>query len=301
MRSKGLVPVADQVSAEAPAKVNLVLEVLGKREDGYHEVDTILQTLELADTVTLDFDPDADVLPVSVSGPFAAGCPADTSNLAWRAAEELARQCGRPLGHLGMHLEKRIPAAGGLGGGASDAAAVIRLLRARWPEVTDAMALAAAASVGSDVPFFLVGGTARARGRGERVEPLPPVAPQGVVLFVPGATLERKTARLFAALDGQPFDDGRHASVAGARAAGMPVLTPVYNAFGRVAVDVFPGLDALRHDLEHRLGEPISLAGAGPVLFWMGPPPARARIVAIATGAACTIIPTMTAEAAWKR
>src|SRR5688572_15340241 len=119
-----------ELTAPAPAKVNLVLEVLGKRDDGFHEIDTVLQTLELADVVTLSVGGPPGIV---VSGPYADGTPADESNLAWRAAEALARRTGRPLaGRLRMSLEKRIPPAGGLGGGASDAATVLRLLQRTW-------------------------------------------------------------------------------------------------------------------------------------------------------------------------
>jgi 4-diphosphocytidyl-2-C-methyl-D-erythritol kinase len=280
-------------SSRAPAKINLVLEVTGRREDGYHEIDTVLQTLELADDVAVSLGGAEEV---RVLGRFAAGTPTDHTNLAWRAAEELAQRCGGTTEGLGIRLQKEIPAAGGLGGGASDAATVLRLLQRAW-EAPDAAVAEAAAAVGSDEPFFLVGGAARAQGRGERVEPLPALSRHGVVLFVPAESVERKTARMFAELDGHPFDSG---SVSAAFAEKRPErLTgaDIYNAFERVAFDVFPGLHQLWEELEGRVREPIRLAGAGPTLFWIGPMDRALDVAHVAAGARCTVIATATAEA----
>jgi 4-diphosphocytidyl-2-C-methyl-D-erythritol kinase len=277
--------------AAAPAKVNLVLEVLARRPDGYHELDTVLQTLELADDVTVTF---GEAPGVTVTGPCAEGTPADVTNLAWRAAAALAASTGHAIDELHITLNKRIPPAGGLGGGASDAATVLRLLQRHWPGVDDGQVLDAANSVGSDEAFFLVGGTARARGRGERVEPLPDVPPHGVVLLIPRVTIERKTARMFAALDTTPPDPG---GIASAWAAAPPECidsASVFNAFERVAFDLFPGLAALWERAERRIGEPVRLAGAGPTLFWIGP---RSRVRSVAeavAGLGCTVIPTAT-------
>ena len=281
---------------DAPAKVNLVLEVLGRRPDGYHELDTVLQTLELADRVTVAFGADAGV---DVCGPFAAGCPADRTNLAWRAAEALAGLTGRETTGLRITLDKRIPAAGGLGGGASDAATVLRLLQRAWPGVTDAMLLAAAERVGSDEPFFVLGGTVRARGRGEQVTALPPLPTHDVVLFLPLVTIDRKTARMFAALGALPFDDGTVAAGFGERPPGYLRPDDVYNSFERVAFDVFDGLAALWEQLEQRTGVAVRLAGAGPTLFWIGPEGSGAAVARSAAGLPCTVIPTRTAPSLW--
>lgn len=288
----------ESLSAPAPAKVNLALEVLGRRADGYHEIDTILQTIELADTVTITFDHEAsEVSCVTVGGPCADGCPADRSNLAWRAAEWTAAQTGGSVAGVSIQLEKQIPAAGGLGGGASDAATVLRLLQRRDPDISDVLLLEAANAVGSDEAFFLTGGTARARGRGDRVEPLAPLPSHGVVLFVPTVTIERKTARMFAALDEVPdapgdaaarFADGDHSLDLG-----------VVNAFDRVADRLFPVLGQLRSEIERRIGRRVSLAGAGPTLFWIGPLAERDAVVAGTAGLDCAVIPTMTVGPTW--
>ena len=139
----------------APAKLTLSLRVTGVRADGYHLLDAEMVTLDLADTLTFT---DGDAL--TVSGRFAAGVPTDDTNLVRRALRLAGRQAA-------VHVEKAIPSGGGLGGGSADAAAVLR-----WAGFDDA---AAAARLGADVPFCLVGGRARVRGIGENVEPLPHV------------------------------------------------------------------------------------------------------------------------------
>jgi 4-diphosphocytidyl-2-C-methyl-D-erythritol kinase len=280
-----------ELSGLAPAKVNLVLEVLGRRGDGYHEIDTVLQAVALADRVTVSFGRPAGVV---VSGPRSAGTPADETNLAWRAAAALAEMLGRDISALRIAIEKHIPAAGGLGGGSSDAATALRLLQRAWPEATEAHLLEAATAVGSDEAFFLVGGTARARGRGERVTPLKPLPEHGVVLFVPRGTLERKTARLFAALGRTPFDSGCRAAAFAGHPPSALAADAVFNAFERVAFDEFAGLRGLRDALERQLGTPVRLAGAGPTLFWIGPPSGCERVAARAAALPCEVITTRT-------
>lgn len=275
----------------APAKVNLVLEVTGRRPDGYHEIDSVLQTIELADTVCVTFGGEPGVC---VTGPRAAGTPADESNLAWRAAEQLAKRCEKSLDGLRIELEKHIPAAGGLGGGASDAAAVLRVLGRLWQADAQVL-LDCANAIGSDEAFFLVGGTARARGRGEHVERLRPLPSQLLVLFIPETTIERKTARMFAALDRLPFDSGAVSEAFARRDVGPVHAADVFNAFERVAFDLFDGLAAMWEMLEQRIGEPVRLAGAGPTLFWIGTSQElAARAFEATSGLACTPIMTRT-------
>lgn len=282
----------DVLRGRAPAKVNLVLEVLSSRDDGFHEIDTIFQELELADEVEVTLGGAAGLY---ADGPFAEGTPADATNLAWRAAELLARRTGQSAETLSIRLTKNIPPAGGLGGGASDAAAVLRLIAPQWPGATPAVLREVAAEIGSDEVFFLGGGTARGTGRGERVEPIHSLPQHDVVLFVPPFSIERKTARMFAALDRHKFDPGGIA----ARFAAEPVTSlrsaDVFNAFERVAFDLFPALAALWQDLETRTREPSRLAGAGPTLFWIGPVGAGEAVARAAAGAACTVIATRTA------
>jgi 4-diphosphocytidyl-2-C-methyl-D-erythritol kinase len=291
--------VLDTVTAPAPAKINLILEVLGKRFDGYHELRTVLQTLELADTVTITARTPGGP-GIIVTGPFAAGTPQDATNLAWRAAEELGRRTGHTPGGLAIHLEKRIPPAGGLGGGASDAATTLRLLQRVWEGVSDRHVAAAAAAVGSDEPFFMLGGTALATGRGDHVQAVEPLAPHAVVLFIPGATIEHKTGRMFHAIGASGFDDGSATAMFREAAPRRFRSSDVHNAFERVAFDVFTGLAEIHEEIQARIGEPVHLAGAGPTLFWIGPEEGGASVAERAQGANWQVIPTWTAPSLWK-
>ena len=289
----------DYLTGVAPAKVNLTLEVGGKRPDGYHDLASILQTLALADEVSLS---PAVETSIEVTGPFAAGAPADAGNLAWRAIDALADALGRDPEPFRISIVKRIPAAGGLGGGASDAATVLRLLARRWPEANEGELATAAAAVGSDEPFFLSGGTALVEGRGERVTALPDLPEHGIVLCIPPDTLPNKTATLFASLDRDGQVDEPAVSAALARRLPTRVTgADLYNSFERVAFDCFPGLAELWEQLEARTGEVIRLAGAGPTLFWIGPTDAAERMAEAAAGLDCTVIATATAGSLWRR
>src|SRR5262244_2012072 len=155
-----------RLALSAACKINLALEVLGRRDDGYHEIATVMQAVDLSDKLVLE---DADVLELRTT---ASDVPTDGTNLALKAALTLREMAGVSRG-VRILLDKRIPVAAGLGGGSADAAAVLvglnRLWRLRWPVVRlDEVAI----SLGMDVPFFLRGGTALATGRGERIERL---------------------------------------------------------------------------------------------------------------------------------
>jgi 4-diphosphocytidyl-2-C-methyl-D-erythritol kinase len=167
---------SEQVVIDAPAKINLYLEILGRRADGFHEIDTVMQTVSFGDTLKLRARSD-DSFKLALCGQ-ADGVPTDGTNLVIRAAEALAeRLCGQG-DHASIHgadieLEKRIPPGAGLGGGSSDAAATLVGLRRLWDShAPDALLAEVAAGLGSDIPFFIRNGTARCRGRGEIVEPL---------------------------------------------------------------------------------------------------------------------------------
>lgn len=280
----------------APAKINLSLEVLGRRDDGYHEIDTILQTLALGDGVTVVLEGQQEG--VVASGPYAAGTPTDASNLAYRAAEQLARRLGRSSEGLQVLLDKEVPPAGGLGGGASDAATVLRLLGTHWG-ASESLLIDLANEIGSDEAALVLGGTVRARGRGDQVSRLPDIAAHDVVLFIPRGTIEQKTPRMFAALADLPFDSGSVSELAATRQFFSSV--DIYNSFERVAMDMFPGLAELWETLESATGAVIRLAGAGPTLFWIGQRGAGEGIARRAEDSNCTVIATSTAESLWKR
>jgi 4-diphosphocytidyl-2-C-methyl-D-erythritol kinase len=180
--------------ALCPAKVNLGLRVLGRRSDGFHEIVTIFQAIELVDVLT--YEP-SETLTLAVSHPLV---PADDSNLVVRAARLLQAKVdtARPRGAK-LTLHKSIPVGGGLGGGSSNAAGALILLNEVWRLGLDRPAMSRfAAELGSDVAFFLQGGTALGTGRGETIETLPPIAERAVLLGIPPFGLS--TAEVYRAL-----------------------------------------------------------------------------------------------------
>jgi len=152
------------------AKVNLTLDVLGKRDDGYHDLKSVMQTISIRDDIEIDLD---------TGKPWSLLCdkegiPTDERNLAWKAARVYFEALGKDPNGLQIRIVKRIPSEAGLGGGSADAAAVLRALNKHYGEPLSILALAElGAQVGSDVPFCTLCGTAMVEGRGERLRKLP--------------------------------------------------------------------------------------------------------------------------------
>ena len=152
------------------AKINLTLDVLGKRPDGYHDIQSVMQTISIRDDVEVE---------VGTAKPWTLSCdkedvPQDSSNLAWKAAEMFCRAANRDPEGVAILITKRIPTQAGLGGGSADAAAVLRALNRHYDYPFSIYALAElGAEVGSDVPFCTLGGTVLCQGRGERLRKLP--------------------------------------------------------------------------------------------------------------------------------
>lgn len=250
------------IRLRAPAKVNLTLEVLRRRPDGYHEVATILQAVGLWDELVLE---EAEALSFRCTVPELEG----PDNLVVRAASLLASEANSKRG-AAISLTKRIPVAGGLGGGSADAAAALVGLNALWELGLSHERLSVlAAQLGSDVPFFLSGGTAIATGRGELVASLPAVRPAWLVVVAPDVTLPRKTASLYGALTAADYADGNATQHAVARLReGAPLRDDLLvNTFERVAYWVFPSLASFADAMRKAGTERVHLAGSGPSLF----------------------------------
>ena len=202
----------------APAKVNLALHVLGRRADGYHDLDSIVAFADVGDELT--FSP-APSYVLTAGGPFASALPDPGQNAvtaAWKLAGELAGRRGLRLPPAALHLDKRLPVASGIGGGSSNAAAALRgFLRLAGIGEIDAEILAAALSLGADVPVCLAGKACRMRGIGERISALRQFRPRRALLVNP--RMEVSTAAVFGRLGlarGQSFgepiadDDAAH-------------------------------------------------------------------------------------------
>ncbi len=256
----------------APAKVNWTLEALGRRPDGYHEVMTVLQTLDLCDRVILS--PARDVQ-VRVTGRVAdlSGVSAE-ENLAFRAAVALRQEVAEAgLGAL-IELEKVVPAAAGLGGASSDAAAALRGLNRLWGlDLPPAELSRIGATLGADVPFFLHGGTAQASGRGDDVAPLPDVPSQRLLIALPPPSLPRKTTQMYGRLRPEHYTQGEHTRRLVDRLAASESLSDgdIFNVFERVLGEAMPEVEeAIRSCQTLGLGTP-HLAGSGPAFFYLLP------------------------------
>ncbi|PKB83990.1 MAG: 4-(cytidine 5'-diphospho)-2-C-methyl-D-erythritol kinase [SAR202 cluster bacterium Io17-Chloro-G9] len=249
------------MEVQAFAKLNLTLEVLGRRQDGYHQVRTILQTIDLADV--LDISP-ASSLRVECHDRSLQG----EANLVWKAAQALAQSADHPPG-AHIYIQKRIPVGMGLGGGSSDAAAALLVLNQLWGLGLSIQELAVvAATLGSDVAFFLTGGTALGEGRGEIIEPLKPLPSLPVTLICPGYTIPNKTSTMYSMLTPAHYSDGGvtrrmiQELVGGAFAPDL-----MYNVFEAVAWRAFPELSWLYQRSGGPTSDRLHLCGAGPAWF----------------------------------
>ena len=311
-RDGGLGPVV----RHAPAKLNLTLAVLDRRPDGRHDLHSIMVRLGFGDILTFDLAPGgADSLHVEGLDP---GPVAD--NLVLRAVAETRRVVGAgwgdrgraatagvsaaagvPAPPLAVRLDKRIPVAAGLGGGSSDAAATIVGATAAWgAELAEPLLTELAASLGSDVPFFLTGGAAIVEGHGERVTPVRGIVgrPPGILLVTPKVSVS--TAAVFRAFDdgARPADRGATASssmhLAGEVQRGLTTerlldragVLASANDLAAATAAVLPELVGLRRALVRLLGRPVGQTGSGPTLWALYPSADEADLGAAMVGAA---------------
>jgi 4-diphosphocytidyl-2-C-methyl-D-erythritol kinase len=286
------------IHAIAPAKINWTLEVLGKRKDGFHEIRTVLQTIELHDELT--FEP-ADRVSLEVNGAYTP----DDEDMILRAAR-LRRERDRDSAGVAISVDKRIPLAAGLGGGSSDAATTLRVMNDMWQAKLGQFGLARlAAQLGSDVSFFLHGGTALGGGRGEVVRALPDAPMAWIVLLVPAMQLHHKTKRMYEAIDERDFTDGSRTTALAEHLAAGGHVEPrfLYNAFDRAAYEVVEGLGQYRDFLLEAGAPSVHVAGAGPALFTLanGEPEAlaiRQRMNRARHGERVHVVRTVTAAEA---
>ncbi|KOR37009.1 MULTISPECIES: 4-(cytidine 5'-diphospho)-2-C-methyl-D-erythritol kinase [Planktothricoides] len=280
----------------APAKINLYLEIIGNAPGGYHELAMVLQSISLADRVHLR---------ANGTQQFHCACnsnqvPQDKTNLAYRAAELMAKQFPQAFNRYGavdINIEKQIPVAAGLAGGSSNAAAVLVGLNLIWqlgltqPELQEL-----AAQLGSDIPFCISGGTALATGRGEMLEPLPDLPPISVILakyrsleistawaygtyrqkfghtYVsePEALLERR----------QRFHSGSMIAAI-AHQDGQKIGQLLHNDLEKVALPAYPQVAQLRSAFENTDILGVMMSGSGPTVFALAESPEKAQQASI--------------------
>ncbi len=249
----------------APAKINLVLEVLGKRDDSYHEIKSLVQAISLCDELSFE-----------EAGQTIFECNKQDlqtpDNLVIQAAEMVKRVTGCER-NVKIKLEKRIPWGAGLGGGSGDAAATLLALNSLWElRMTNSDLLELAAKLGSDVPFFVCGGTALVEGRGEKVTPLADAMRSWFVLLLPPLPkVPGKTGQLYSLLKPKYFTKGQFVKRAFDAWSEARRMAPslLFNVFDEVALDAFPDIEKYRDILERTGVVGVHLAGSGPGLFAM--------------------------------
>ena len=254
-----------------PAKLNLYLEVKGKRPDGYHELETIMQTISLYDRLLIQPSGSEGEIRVECDD---ASIPCDERNTVWRAAAEVRREVRRETGAkegLLIRIQKRIPAGAGLAGGSSDAAGTIAALNLLWEAGLPRERLAEiGARVGSDVPFFFTAGTALCRGRGELVTPLERPGAMHFVVAWPGFEIPTREifGRLGIDLTGPRGDDSISA-LTGHLARGEPASagSRFFNRLQETAEAAYGGLAATRLALARTGLLGVTMTGSGSAFF----------------------------------
>lgn len=256
---------AKVVSGIAPAKLNLFLEVLGRRPDGYHELATVFHEIDLADALTVELIDGVGDDELELTGLPIDGDP--RQNLVLRAARAFRQQVA-PAPRLRIRLDKRVPPGTGMGAGSADAAFVLSALqRLCAPAASPSRLAAAARQVGADVAFFLQGGTAIGRGRGDEVEPFPPPAkPMAFLVALPPLAIA--TAAAYAHVDliaprraVSSFVEGMRAGAAGNALRGS------FNRLESAAIRVEPALGRLLDQLRGTTQRPWVMTGSGSALF----------------------------------
>jgi 4-diphosphocytidyl-2-C-methyl-D-erythritol kinase len=253
------------LTLKAPAKLNLTLEVLAKRPDGYHEIRSILQMISLCDSLIFEA---ADSLSFSCDDPDWIA----EKSLVSRAARALKHRFGVELG-ASIQLNKCIPLSSGLGGDSSDAVATLKGLTRLWNlKIGKAEISELAISLGSDIAFFVEGPTALAQGRGEIITPLPAPAHSWVVLLIPDIPLiQPKTAHLYSLLRKEDHTDGAATDRFASRIKCEGALPKdLFNVFEEIAFGAYEGLERYFNDFQKASNESrVHLCGAGPALFSM--------------------------------
>ena len=260
----------------APAKLNLTLEVLAERPDGFHEIRSVVQTINLYDSFRFN-----------VSQKLEFKC----DRRDWIAEESLVskaavllRETAGYSGGAAIGIDKRIPIASGLGGDSSGAAATLRGLNKLWDlGLPSPKLLELASQLGSDVPFLLYGGTALLKGRGEIVTSLPSLSHLWVVLMIPPVPRTRdKTGRLYASLEAGHYTQGQMTEklvVLLTRDGGVTPSIPLFNVFEGVAFNSFDGLEGYWEQFLKAGAQEIHLAGSGPTLFTLVKDKIQAEVI----------------------
>lgn len=263
-----------KLTRPAPAKVNLALDILRKREDGYHDMCMVMQTVSLCDEVTMEPQPQGFSLHMAGFTP-----PEGKKTLEQRAAEAFFAELGQPMPGLAVSIQKRTPAYAGMGGGSADVAALLRILRdTRCPEMPEEVLERIGFSVGSDMPFCIRGGTALAEGRGELLTDLPPLPDCWFAICKPDFDIPTPT--LFARV--RPADFRNRPDIPGMAAALQAgdlkgVADRLCNVFEEVLPEGCEAVFAIKNRLLELGALGAAMSGSGPTVFGIFPTEAAAR------------------------
>lgn len=266
------------ITVNGEAKINLTLDILGKRPDGYHEVSMVMQSVSLHDTLQLERIPEG--IELSIDVPW---LEADETNLAYRAAAKILAY-GRVSGGVRIQLQKRIPMAAGLAGGSADAAAVLRGVNELYGLNLSLDELCSlAAQLGSDIPFCLCGGTMLATGRGEVLKRLPPVPAFWVVLAKPPISVSTAWAYQHYDAEGAERHPDNEAMCRAIAAGSREELAPLLcNVLESVTIKQYPVIAAYKEKMLQQGAMVSMMSGSGPTVFGLlGTRAAAERLAAV--------------------
>jgi 4-diphosphocytidyl-2-C-methyl-D-erythritol kinase len=251
------------ISLKAPAKVNLFLEILGKRDDGYHEIETIMQEIDLADS--LQFEETQEGVKLECND---KNIPVNQDNLVCKAANLILEECGIKKGVL-INLEKNIPVGAGLGGGSSDAATTLKALNSLWKVgLSNEELMEFAAKLGSDIPFFINGKTSLCRGRGELIAPVEVRSRMDYIILFPRVHISTETIYKNLKIDLTKkrkdvsffLDALKYSEVAS-------ISKLLFNRLEEVIFATYPDLLQVKSDLESFDFCGVSISGSGSAFF----------------------------------
>lgn len=251
------------ISLKAPAKINLFLEILGKRDDGYHEIETVMQEIDLVDN--LQFEEIREGVKLKCNN---KNVPSDENNLVCKAANLIVNECGIKKGVL-ISLEKNIPVGAGLGGGSSDAATTLKALNSLWKiGLSDIDLIEFAARLGSDIPFFIKGKTALCSGRGENITPIEVKSEMNYLIIFPHINISTTTIYRNLKIDltkkRKDVSFFLHA-LKYSKIADISKL--LFNRLEEVIFATYPDLLRVKSSLEHFDFCGLSVSGSGSAFF----------------------------------
>lgn len=252
----------------APAKININLHILGKRSDGYHDLDTVMQKLDLMDSITIRCLGSPGIQ-LTCSG---ADLPENDTNLVWRAAYTFLRETELTERYgLAIRLEKRIPVAAGLGGGSSDAGAVLSALNRLFAaDLSEQTLIRLGRSLGADVPFFVVPHPAvRATGIGDRMEPVAPLTGYSLILVNPGFSVS--TAWAYQNFTLTRVDKGSNLCDSRENDATPVMGIDLHNDLESVTIERYPEIAEIKRFLHCHGASGALMSGSGPTVFGMFP------------------------------